>query len=907
MSNTDNNLFPRGSEWHKWDLHVHTPYSYDWDSSCKETVDDLVKKAISEGISVIAITDHHEVKGITEAQRAAKGKAITILPGVEIRTDKGNKGVHIIGIFDQDVTPKTIYDKLLCPLNLSENDVKTKGNKQVYCNFEKACQRIHALGGLVFLHAGTKSSGIEQLDSDIRATLKKDLAFLVDVFEVTSTKQVEDYRNIVFPKIKQEFPCIITSDACDRSQLTFIKGHSTEVIGKKFCWIKADTTFEGLKQILFEPQPLERVSLTDENPAMFEHVVISSFTIDATDKHFFLSSSRGCRFNQGLNCVIGPRGSGKSTLLDAIGFTLGDNNVLKSERNNYVGYYFGAKANNASILQAKVRYSAKGNESTLTPQMSTASGFVFDYYYQKQIGYLADPNNEEMLSRFLFDKIFQDDSDLSTIFEELKSQQQDCRTKLAINRQKILACDLEISKENDVNAKIADKRSRVTFLTKESIKTLLNERANIIALNQRLKQLRKRLAEIKDNPVITEEEGVDIAFFQSLILSDLDPKGELLPKEWNDLESKSKTVENTLSSNRESLTKQVEELTDQAKSLEPSISCDKQLDEILEKITEQSRKENVSISKSELDKLDAIQKEILNLEVQMQEIQEKKNEKKSLLEERHRLLSKYNTFLETVRKQLETSFTKLMKGKGAVLNDTIHLEIATNLPLQKYIEIVQTQVKHNKEDDPGNFPNRKVLLDIFKAQGNAKIIDAFRKGNFDEWNMKGFGEKGLDYFNKVTNKEEVAMYLEEELTELTSRLLWRPDANRDFKYLKNCSIGERGTALLSVILIAGDEPLIIDQPEDDLDHYFLSQTLTPIIKHVKKHRQLIFATHDANIVVNGDAELILIVSTGDGQSAKIEPTTIENLSTRDKLIEILEGGRRAFDQRRRKYGRLAHN
>ena len=149
------------------------------------------------------------------------------------------------------------------------------------------------------------------------------------------------------------------------------------------------------------------------------------------------------------------------------------------------------------------------------------------------------------------------------------------------------------------------------------------------------------------------------------------------------------------------------------------------------------------------------------------------------------------------------------------------------------------------------------------------------------------------------------MYVEEVLPELTSRLLWRPDASREFKFLKNCSIGERGTALLSVILVAGTEPLIIDQPEDDLDHFFLFQTLTPIIKHVKKRRQLVFATHDANIVINGDAEHIMIVSTSDGQRGAVVSTTIENLDTREKMLEILEGGETAFRQRRRKYGHVA--
>ncbi|PIV09924.1 hypothetical protein COS51_00585, partial [Candidatus Roizmanbacteria bacterium CG03_land_8_20_14_0_80_36_21] len=75
MNNQNNKiLYPRGSEWRKWDLHIHTPASYDWDKKCKETVKDIIDKAIAEKLSVIAITDHHTVKGIDDVVKAVNGK-----------------------------------------------------------------------------------------------------------------------------------------------------------------------------------------------------------------------------------------------------------------------------------------------------------------------------------------------------------------------------------------------------------------------------------------------------------------------------------------------------------------------------------------------------------------------------------------------------------------------------------------------------------------------------------------------------------------------------------------------------------------------------------------------------------------------------------------------------------------
>ena len=290
------------------------------------------------------------------------------------------------------------------------------------------------------------------------------------------------------------------------------------------------------------------------------------------------------------------------------------------------------------------------------------------------------------------------------------------------------------------------------------------------------------------------------------------------------------------------------------------------------------------------------------MEEQLKVIDGKKEEKATLLVERKNLLTKYREYLNNVKSDLESNFSDLLKNDGAILNDTIKLKVEINLPLESYLEIIEIKAQHNPEDETPRFPVRKSLLELFNTLGAEKIIRDLRNNYFDDWSAPGFGTGGLDYFKKLQNKEEVAMYLEELLPSLTSHLLWRPDLTRDFKLLKECSIGERGTALLSIILISGREPLIIDQPEDDLDHFYLYKTLTPIIKEVKKRRQLIFATHDANIVINGDAELILITTTEDGKFGEVIATSIENLDNRDWVMKVLEGGRDAFRKRKDKYG-----
>jgi len=107
--------------------------------------------------------------------------------------------------------------------------------------------------------------------------------------------------------------------------------------------------------------------------------------------------------------------------------------------------------------------------------------------------------------------------------------------------------------------------------------------------------------------------------------------------------------------------------------------------------------------------------------------------------------------------------------------------------------------------------------------------------------------------------------------------------------------------VLVILLLLGNNPIIIDEPEAHLDSYLIANYLVDVIKKSKQNRQIIFATHNANFVVNGDSELIHILNLDDTTGlTKISSTTIENPLTRETLIG-LEGGREAFVKRENKY------
>ncbi len=109
--------------------------------------------------------------------------------------------------------------------------------------------------------------------------------------------------------------------------------------------------------------------------------------------------------------------------------------------------------------------------------------------------------------------------------------------------------------------------------------------------------------------------------------------------------------------------------------------------------------------------------------------------------------------------------------------------------------------------------------------------------------------------------------------------------------------------MLPLIALSDEVPLIIDQPEDNLDNRMVGQTLSSILARLKEHRQIIVTTHNPNIVVGGDAEQVVVLDAPTSRSAQVETTgNIDRPEIIDAVIKIMEGGREAFQERSRRYG-----
>ena len=123
---------------------------------------------------------------------------------------------------------------------------------------------------------------------------------------------------------------------------------------------------------------------------------------------------------------------------------------------------------------------------------------------------------------------------------------------------------------------------------------------------------------------------------------------------------------------------------------------------------------------------------------------------------------------------------------------------------------------------------------------------------------------------------------------------------RNFRSIQEGSPGQKTAALLAFLLSYGDEPLILDQPEDDLDNHLIYDLIVTQLREVKRSRQVIVVTHNANIVVNGDAELVVALAARGGETQKECEGSLQEQEVRDTICEIMEGGRKAFEDRYRR-------
>jgi ABC-type branched-subunit amino acid transport system ATPase component len=874
------NDYSRGSEWGKWDLHIHTPISYDWDSSCKDDLNSIIDKSLKAGLSAIAITDHHSVASIDQAVEYGRNKGLLVIPGIELRTDKGNKKIHIIGLFDPAFKAKTIYDKILCQLGFSEDDIKMKGNEQIYCPFESACEKIHDLGGLVMLHAGNKSNGIEQLDSDLKSLLKTDLAKQVDIFEVNTEKQESDYKDIVFPKIDRFLPCVMTSDSAERK--TYKRGHSTEGIGKKYSYIKSNCTFEGLKQILYEPRPGERVCLKNILPDEKDsYRVIDKIVFKPNDDF-----PEEVIFNRNLCSIIGSRSSGKSALLAYIADSIDRENTRKIKSGPGDGIEW---------KEIKIDYYIKWANGKTNDESPGSVVFI--------------PQN------YLFD--------LSKNPEEIKARIEPVLFKVEPEfMEKYHQCENQIISDNNQISTLVDKWfSIMEQIDKNS--AFLTDLGNKKSVNLLIESIKSRIAKTKKQNSLSK---VEVEKYQKV-------KSEI------------STLENKIISLEDESTR-LSEVSDKGYFSETETlltpSCDnfplelrneiaQYIDNLkvgqlieLNKIANNYKKSNIkkiAEAKANLQKTLDQNKNIIDKYKQISEIQ--------------KLVDNLNSQQELI-KSITTTEQNIEKSRDQLIDieDRIDQIVKNRF---KQISDLSKAIKNDQSSGSGSikfgieYGIDEVKLANVSQKINLKENSDFVKSNvFELEEARRSSRKFLvsvQTGSQKINAHNTARDVCKAVFQLTEKILFTAEMEEDKIggfFESTMTPGKRALFALRLILSEseGSWPLLIDQPEDDLDSRSIFKEIVPFIKEKKKQRQILLVSHNANMVIGSDSEQIIVANKhGDdrnnenGKQFNYRTGSIENNKPKDEeckdilssqgirehACDILDGGEIAFENRINKY------
>lgn len=947
----------RGSIWRKWDLHFHTPSSYEYRNK-SVTDQDIIDTLCNNNVKAVAITDHHfiDTSKIKNLQNLGRDK-IVIFPGVEFCSELGGSELmHFIGIFPEDSDLEHIWKILEVSCHLTEKEISQKGgHEKLFVDFKETTHIIHELGGLVSVHAGKKSNSIEHLKNKIKDDIEYNKC--IDILEVGKKTDIDDYLNIVFPNIGHKIPIIVSSDNHN------IKDYNSGNI----LWIKADTTFNGLRQIKFEPE--SRIYIGDipdiikreiESPTKFINGLKISKNKDSklTEKWF---ENININLNSELIAIIGNKGSGKSAILDSIGL-LGN-----SKNHPEFSFLNGDKFNKLPQNRGK-SYTAeliwkKGNPNKKTlyeyPKSSEIENVkcIPQKYLESLCTKISD-EKEDDFQKELKDVIFSHvpyQKRLSKkslkeleeyLVEQLKKDIVNLQYRLRTFNEKIIYLENKNTENyKKIISKLKDKKEAELKLIKapDSIlppdKTkITSEQSNHIAdLEKKKKQLSNLEQSISEFIENSARININIAD-----LSNAKSSFDSLKREFNETNIQHQTLLFNFGINIEdiiSLKYDCTPITDKITLLKSELSnISKEMDinkddSCANKI--ESLKNEIKILNDKLDepnkKYEKYNAELKKYEDKKKLIKGSKTTDGSLEYYINELLFIENDLMkniETLRNERLDIVREILNKKEEIIKaysqlyEPVAIFIGEHKTVAEEYQI-RFDVSLSFKDFDAKFLNfiLKNVVGSFKENEIAAEKIKELKSSVDINNSLSI----VDFLNKIIynlendtrnksnqSKTEITRQIKEkDMLSFYDFLFGLDYLVPDYKLmlgnklLTELSPGEKGALLLIFYLLIDqdDSPLLIDQPEENLDNESVYQILVEYIRAAKKRRQIIIVTHNPNLAVVCDAEQIISVNIDkkDGNRFSFTSGSIENPVINKDLVRILEGTLPAFDLRDKKY------
>ena len=996
-------IYERGSEWRKWDLHVHTPesegFSGDWTQFKSQ-----LKKADCE---VIGINDYFSVAGYKKIKNEIDNGTLNIgdkylLPIVEMRmTDSvQNKNTKTNGIthfnfhiiFSDQINVDDIENFI--------KSLKTEGTTigGDYSDKKKLLnKKVSFSETLTLLNEDSKFKdnflvwlpydeygGIDDIDPNSDGWIKSSFINDSDILGSSNKKQIDFFlwksalKADGTPKFTKEqfeewfdqkIPCIKGSDSHEHSYpIGKLKDKDSKPT-ERFCWIKADLTFEGLKQIIYEPEG--RIYIGEKPPILNEVEnnkinYLKSLEINQVNEihsgdTWFENIS--IPFGKELVAIIGNKGSGKSGVADILGL-VGDTHIDKKHFSflHKDKFLAGKLADN---FNARIIWESNGESDKILlsayqkPENPESVRFIPQNYFEELTNEIEINKFQHVLEKIIFGYIPDDEKLDKSSFEELERYKTESVNR-GIQAQKIKIQDinnevinLEKKKHPDYLKKLQGMIGKINIEINSQTE-LLKECPVIINPNDNNQKTEKQnnsiekhsaeLAKLKSELQIKEEEKLGIAGkveslkqFKIKIEQQKQFLDEFLHNNAIEAEKYSLDIRKilTVKADYSSIDKLIryaeKEFIDVGAYFESPVSIEER----------NGQADNNSIVykiqilegkiKSETDKLTGKEKAYQQNEQRKKMINDKIHEltgndeapanetlnfyKKEKAFVEHNLIgmlkakrddrvevaleifNKKNKIVELYNKFKESVDNKITENKSLLEDYDIKIDSSFNLDSVFYDEFL-------------GYIN-KVRSGCFRGDGKEKIKAIVDENGFgDENSVKKLLE------NIISSLEENSAEINEQVNKGKLTDFYDYVFSLDYikpkyelklggKVLSQLSPGERGALLLIFYLMIDKEniPLIIDQPEDNLDNESVYNMLSKFIKQAKKKRQIIMVTHNPNLAVGADAEQIIYVNINKMNKNKFSfvSGSIENPEINKEIVRRLEGTRPAFDQRKLKY------
>ena len=885
--------FSAGAEFHKCALQVnpfHYARAYRSQGSALDEASyasALIRKAEELGITVLAVTDRNHVGGTGAIRAEAQRRGIHVFPGFELSS---TEGIHVLCLYSLDAT-ETELERFLGGFGIRATEPSSS-----LCDksFSELLACVRDQGGIsIAAHVANTNGLLRVLQGQPRVQAWQDenlhairipgsvQDLPVDIRQIVRNRN-PDYARAYAPEADLAIAVVNAMDVASPEDLADPSAT---------CWIKmSGISIEGLRQAFLDPG--SRIRLRSE-PLPDERSELVAMGWEGG----FLDGA-AIHFNSNLNVLVGGRGAGKSTVIESLRHVLGLDPLGEEARSAHTGILRNVlrSGTRVSLLVRCHRPSPRDyriertipnppvvRDAQTGDVLNLTAADVFhgvEIYGQHEISELT--KSPEKLTRLLGRFVEKDDSTIARK-RELRRELERSRSRLLATRKELDEIDERLTALPGLEETLRRYQEAGLEEDLEEQSQLVREERVLNTIPERLQPFRSCLNELR------QELPIDRTFLSPKALEGL-PGKQILTDADQILEQLNAELE------------KVSQAFDMALA-----SADQGVRGVCERFETRRAAVRAVYEKKlrELQKFRIDGEEFIRLRRRIEELRPLEEQRTALgrMEAEHRE-GRRNLLVEWEEAKAEEFRALERAGKRVTrkLEGRVRVRVDFSGNRESLFQLLRDEISGRLSEAIG-------VLRQAENLSLREFVQACRQGA-DSLGVE-FGIAGTQA-ERLAKASDATLLQVEELDlpsttkiELNTAPLHEAE---NWQTLDQLSTGQKATAVLLLLLLESDAPLVVDQPEDDLDNRFITEGVVPRMREEKRRRQFLFSTHNANIPVLGDAELILGLSASgdaDAGGATVAPEhmgSIDARPVRELVEELLEGGEDAFERRRRKYG-----